>query len=454
MTARRTLLGGIAAVGLAVCVVLLASGGGAYTAVVELKNAAGLRKDSSVRVAGAIVGHVEKLSVTRSDRVLAQVQIDSQAAPIGRNARAVVRSANLFGEKFLDIRPGDLKHPLPSGAVIPLSRTSEPVEIDDLLDVLDRDTRARLAILLNEAGAAFAGRQADFNAAINALPNTLDDTGRLVREFAADNRALGDLVSRSDRVLQTLAPQRKALGQLIATAHGALAGFASRRPELGSTVERAAPTIVELRRALIRIERLAVPLRPAARELRASSPQLAGTLRELPSFADAASPTLAAAKRTSPSLARLGRVATPVLRGLVPTTDALQRFSHSLAPVTQLLDTSGPDVLGFLEGWARLTQVRDGLGHMFRNSFIMPPGLISSAVSVRQAPGASGRTRRNPAPVPAGDPPRPASSHRPQIPLPKLPKVPLPKQLRDVPKLEAPAPQRALDRLLDYLLAP
>src|SRR5206468_1533220 len=157
-----------------------------------------------------------------------------QAAPIGRNARAVVRSANLFGEKFLDIRPGDLEHPVPSGAVIPLSRTSEPVEIDDLLDVLDRNTRARLAILLNEAGAAFAGRQADFNAAINALPNTLDDTGRLVREFAADNRALGDLVGRSDQVLQTLAPQRTALGRLIETAHGAVAGFASRRAELGS----------------------------------------------------------------------------------------------------------------------------------------------------------------------------------------------------------------------------
>jgi len=444
-----------------------------YVVYALFDDAAGIRKNSEVQIGGVPIGTVESLVVTAKDDARVRLRVERSAAPIGRNARAYVRPANLFGEKYVELEPGDVSRPAAEGAEIPRHRTGAPVELDDLLAVLDTSTRARLSILIHESGEALAGRGGDFNAMLARLPPALDQATRLVGDLASDNKALGSLIEESDRVLVAVAQERAALGRLVGSAEGALTSFARRHRELGRAVEATPPLLVELRSTLARLDNLSRPLGPAATAMRSTAQPLAATLRELPSFTRIARPTFRAARDVAPQLVRLASDATPVLNRLRPTARELTAFARSLDPVSRLLEGSIDDVLGILEGWARATQARDGLGHLFRGQLVITEQVITSYLrqleprSRRAAKSPrAGRAPERPRPDTAPKAPEPPRATRPrdEESRPRLPDAvkPVIPDVDGVPEVVPPnpgAPPAApgddhVEELLDYLLAP
>src|SRR5439155_26333198 len=135
---------------------------------------------------------------------------------------ADVRASNLLGEKYVELTPGDIRHPAPSGTLIPRTRTSAPTELDDVLDVLDQPTRFALGAFISEEGRALVGRDRNLAAMLVRMPPALDRTRELVAGLAHDNRALGRLVTESDQILAAVGPQHRSLGHLVASAGGAL----------------------------------------------------------------------------------------------------------------------------------------------------------------------------------------------------------------------------------------
>lgn len=349
--------------------------GDPYVLRAELKQAQGLIEGNSVRVEGAEVGSVKSLELDRHDHVVAELELDKSAATlgqgetapaVGRNAKVTVRTLDLFGERYLDLDPGDTRRLAPSGMTIPPGRTYVSVELDDVLNTLDLSTREALAVFIDEQGAAVVGRGNDLASLLRALPSSLDKTGTLVNELSADNRALGRLIEESDRVVGTVARERTDFGRVVDNAATTLDTLASRRRDLGETVERAPTTLASARRTLDELQGAMIPLTPAARGLRRTAPALTETLHELPGFAEEARPTLRTLRRVSPSLGRLGREGTPVVARLRPLTTELETFAEVFDPFTEVLEAGWPDQLAILEGWARSTQVRDRLSQVFR----------------------------------------------------------------------------------------
>ena len=420
-----------------------------YTVIVDLQNAAGLRKNSPVKIDGVTVGSVRKLSLAQDGSVRARLAIDKGSAPIGSGASAYVRAADLFGAKFVDITGGDLRRPAASGEEIPRSRTGAPVEIDDVLNALDPSTRARLRILINETGVAVAGRGRDFNALLAALPRSLEGVQQVVSDVASDNRALRALLAETDRASRTLAPQRRALGDTAASAAGALATTASRQRALRHTIARAPATVEQLRSSLRRLQTAVAPLGPTASQLRRTAAPLASLLRELPDVERAARSTLDTARAASGDLTRLARAGTPLVRRLGPTSRRLATFATSLAPVSTLLDEGTADLLGTLEGWARAIQLRDGPSHFFRGQLVLSPDLVTALVDSYIAPSTAKAKRRGtlaprpPATVPSQR--KPGSTGAIKPPLEPLPGI-------EAPLL--PKVSEAVTDLLDYLLEP
>jgi phospholipid/cholesterol/gamma-HCH transport system substrate-binding protein len=470
---RGAALVALAAVGVAGAA-LYTGGDDGYVLYAQFSQAGGLREGFKVRVDGASVGKIDKLELDSQDRVVAKLRIDESAAPVGRDVRATSRAADLLGEKFIDLEPGDRQHAAPSGTVIPTARTALAVELDDVVNALDLPTRQALRVFINEQGAAFVGRGRDLRALLAALPPSLDRTGTLLAEFARDNQALGRLVDQSDRVVGSVARERASLGRFVAAAGGTFDTLGRRSRELGATVRKAPATLVSARRALVALEGAAVPLGPAARGLRATAPQLTATLNELPAFAAAARPTLRTVRQVTPTLQRLGRRGTPVVRRLRPLTGELDRFAAEFDPVTQTLDKGIGDVLGVLEGWARSTQARDTASHVFRFGATAGPQTFSSLAAALPKSRPTKRERSHRAA------PRPSAAPRPTVPdvktpafrTPELPKVKVPQVLpklpadvlRELPRLRDELPdkigvgqqpeirRRAADLLLDYLL--
>ena len=148
-------------------------------------NGSGLRTGMDVRVSGIEVGSVRSVELDQSSpampRAVAVIAItDASAAAFRRDGRCAIRSATLLGDRFVDCKitqprsPG-APPPPPLGTVkvdgaeqhlLPLERTSSPVDPDLLLDVFRLPVRQRLSIIINELGAGLAGNGEALQAAV------------------------------------------------------------------------------------------------------------------------------------------------------------------------------------------------------------------------------------------------------------------------------------------------
>lgn len=366
MTGRRV-IAVTALVGAALMVIIAThSGGHGYRVDLRLSNAGGLREGSDVTIGGVPVGSVESLQITSRDQVRATLELRSGKGPIGAGSSAQLKAKNLLGEKQVELSTGDLKRPQPSGTIIPQRRVTEPVDLDQVLDTLDAPTRAKLGVLINEAGASMVGRGVDVNRLLRELPPGLSAGRRLVDDVAADNHTLGELIDRSDRFVGTFARQRGVIGDLVHTAAGAADTVAARDRELAATLAQAPGTLRELTAFLTDLQSTTPPLGQAAKLIARTAPPATKALDALPAFVDAAKPTLTRARAVAPQLTTLGRRATPILRAARPTVGALDQLVQTAAPVSRTLDESIDLLTAILQGWSRAILSKDGISHFFR----------------------------------------------------------------------------------------
>jgi ABC-type transporter Mla subunit MlaD len=399
---------GLAAVAL-VYAITSAGGSSGYTVVAEFHDVDGLRQGATVKVAGVPAGIVTKLVVTRHDTALATLTLDPGAAPIGSGASVQVRPTDLLGEHYAQLTVGDLSHPQPSGSFIPDSRTSVPVELDQVLNMLDVNVRTRLRILIDEAGIALAGRGADFNTLLTDLPPNLGQATAMLEQVSSENATLQNLIDEGDRITTAVNGRRVAMGNLITTAEEALHSVALRQSQLGSTLQNAPGALGQLQATLARLGSASQAIIPAANSLQATAPALTATLNQLPSFARASDPTLVTARQVAPALERLGRDAQAPLRSLQPTAGDLHTIADSAAPILSFEDQRAMrDTLWFVENWALGLKGRDNLGHFIGGDLQIDPSIITSVVSSLVNNGAAGKVRPRPgaaqqlaAPVPA-----------------------------------------------------
>jgi ABC-type transporter Mla subunit MlaD len=452
-------IGLAAAVALAV-VLLSQTGGSSFRVELRLPTSSGLREGSDVKVGGVTVGKVARLDLGRNDVVEVGLDVDPDKVHVGAGASVAIRSANLLGQKFVDLQPGDRAAPARSGVVIPTSRVTTPVDLDEIYAVLDAGTRARLGVLINEAGTALTGRKVDLNTLLRGLPTQLDKAADLVAQLNGNNATLRELVARSDTFVSRINASRGALTGVVRTAGQTLESLAARRPQLAESLRRAPHTLLTTQRFLDDLRATTVPLGPAARALSAVSPALTSTLGELEPFRRAAAPALHEAAAVAPLLGRLGDQATPVVERANPTVAALDRLVEAAPPLTSALDTGVDDVMGFVQGWPRALQTRDGAGHVFRGHFSMGPEFISGAVGALLARRKQGARVHEPAARPRPGRPAVTSPARPGPPGSPRPAAPvdIPKAVNDLLDTLGGTPllsdDAALPSLLDYLLKP
>lgn len=335
-----------------------------YTVRAEVNDAGGLLVHSSVKVGGVIAGEVTNLQVTPRTTVIVTMSINKDAAPIGTGATVAVRPTDLLGEHYADLNPGNLDHPLPSGTFIPLSRTSEPVELDDVLNMLQPSVRTALGLLVNEAGVGLMGQHVNLGSLLRSMPPSLQAGETLLTQINQENATLGSLIHQGAAVTTVISTKRDQLGQLVGQAERSLGVVAARHAQLSGTVAAAQPALAELTTTLGSLRGAAADLAPTADEIRATAPILTRTLRELPSFAQAATPTLSAARTVAPSLGDLGQNGTAPLRSVSTTVSTVSHFSGVLKPSLDMINARGmKDLMWFLQNWSLAMQNRDSLEH-------------------------------------------------------------------------------------------
>jgi ABC-type transporter Mla subunit MlaD len=365
-----------------------ATGGGpsddAYLLRAVFDNGSGLRTGMDVRVSGIEVGTLRSVELDQSrpelPRAVAVIEIsDPVAARFRRDGRCAIRSATLLGDRFIDCKltrrrqPGSAPAP-PLRVVevdgtrqhlLPLARTSSPVDPDLLLDVFRLPVRQRLSILLNELGTGLAGNGTALRAAIRRADPAFMRLNRTLAILSTQRHALGRLAESSDHVLAPLARERERLAGFVTHGNELFQAVALRRGALRETFRRMPGFLRELRPTLVELEGLAGQAGPVLADLDAAASRLSDATEALEPAARAGTPALRALGDAAPVHRRALRDVQPVLAQLArvspvarPAWGDLERFLGSLersggfprlveAPMAVGLTSNGYDSYGY-----------------------------------------------------------------------------------------------------------
>jgi phospholipid/cholesterol/gamma-HCH transport system substrate-binding protein len=262
-----------------------------------------IRPNSPVRIAGVPVGKVT--SISREGNVgKVSMEIEGKGLPIHANATLKIRPRIfLEGNWFVELQPGTPSAPeVSSGHTIPVTQTSDPVQIDQVLDALNSDTRANLQTFLVEYGAALTAKptaaenaeQAPevrglnsaqaFNKAYQRGPEALRD-GAIIGQAlgGTETHDLSELFASLEKVTGALDVHEQALGELIGHFNTFVGSIAAQAPSVRTAV-------IELPGALHGAQRGFAELDAAAPSIRTFARDIVPGVEQIPATSAAAFP--------------------------------------------------------------------------------------------------------------------------------------------------------------------
>jgi phospholipid/cholesterol/gamma-HCH transport system substrate-binding protein len=224
-----------------------------------------LRDGTEVRVRGQRVGQVHHVSFENGPRI--EVQLPG-GFDLYRDATARIRSRSLLGQKYVQIDPGTPAAGELGDAVLGPDRTTTVVDIVDIVDTFDDETRRALHTALLEVGTGAAGRGPDLNDLIAASPDLLADLNLTGRTLTAEETRLVAFLTTAERLSGRFNGREQQLEALIRQMGDTLLAVATDdgRP-LADTVKKLPSTLDALTPALSDLEAAAAALGPAVQDL-------------------------------------------------------------------------------------------------------------------------------------------------------------------------------------------
>jgi phospholipid/cholesterol/gamma-HCH transport system substrate-binding protein len=412
---------------------------------------------SPVRVAGVNVGTVTSIQREGNTGVVT-MEISKGGLPIHRDATLKIRARILLeGNWFVDLQPGTPSSPtVSSGYTVPITQTSDPVQLDQILDALNTDTRSNLQTLLAEYGSALtrkptAAENAEQNPAVHglnaaqALKKTYYDSPEALKSGAIVSQAFGGveehdlskLIAGGEKFTAALNVHEQQLGEWVGNFNTFLGAFAAQSRSLTKTVALLPGTLQEASSTFINFN-------AAAPAIRKFSLDLIPGIEQIPATNAAAFPWI---EQTQASFAptELGGVAkglseaAPTIAGLITPQPAFFKqvdlFSQCLSKIlfpagnTKLQDGSSTSgVEAYKEFWysmaglAGLGQSFDGNGQTTR--FLIETGSQTLRSAPATAVGAPTRGKKQPLLAHTSQPPLGTSPAFPASEPPYKPLVP------------------------------
>jgi ABC-type transporter Mla subunit MlaD len=336
----------VAAVAVAAVIVwLVAASTGAgssdYSVEALFDNAAFAVPGEQVRIAGAPVGQISALSVTKQNLAAVTLSITNRDfAPWYANATCTIRPQSLIAERYVDCDPGTSGNPplrrITSGYgrgshLLPVTRTSSPIDPDIVQNVSQQSVRESLSVILDELGTGLAARGSDLNAVILRANPALAQTERVFRLLDTQNRVLTRLAADSDTVLAPLAKTRSSLADFVVQANRTATASAAEHAQLAQSIRLLPRFLTELKPLMADLGQLAGQGTPVLQDAGASAGSLDTEFRTLVPFA----------REAKTALTNLGNAAQQsegALVGSQPLAEQLKTLGSSAQPTAQSLD--------------------------------------------------------------------------------------------------------------------
>jgi phospholipid/cholesterol/gamma-HCH transport system substrate-binding protein len=268
-----------------------------YRVTATFANAGQLVKGNQVIVGGVAAGSVTDIDITSSGQAEVELSVDEPYAPLRRGTRATIKQASQSGvaNRFVDLAiPASGSGPeIADGGRLSVDETETAVDLDQLLNTLDRPTRRGLQNLFKGSARQYAGRAEQANRGYKYASPALSSTQRFFAELTHDTRVLERFLVDSSVFVTAVAERRDDLASLIGNLRTTTRALGAEKTALADSIARfpafmrqANTTFVDLRSALDELDPLVEESKPVARKLQ---PFLA----ELRPFARNARPAVA-----------------------------------------------------------------------------------------------------------------------------------------------------------------
>jgi phospholipid/cholesterol/gamma-HCH transport system substrate-binding protein len=312
-----------------------------------------LKGGSVVRRAGLDIGEVLKVEASKDGRALVSMRIKPDVDPIRTDSRLAIRPRLAFeGNFYVDVVGGtESASVADENVTFPMTQTSVPVQLDQVLSTFDRpirDSSKRLVTSLATGLGAGSGPgdAATFGAeglkqATRALAGALPSAGR-VADAARGTRVgdLGEALDSTADLTGTLAKNPQELTEIVANYDTVIGRLASSDRDLAASLRAASSTLQTAPASLRKLDRM-LP------ELTRFSTNLRPSLRELPATtkpADAAFQQLALVARKQELPALVSALDDPIRR-LPSVVEQLNFALPMLAPIGRCLSQNIVPVL-------------------------------------------------------------------------------------------------------------
>lgn len=261
---------------IAVAVLMFGSGGG-ETYTVRLETANQLVKGNEVKVGGLAVGEITDITLSDDNQADIKITVNDEFAPLHEGTTAVVRVTSLpsVANRYIALTPGPNNAPeLPGEGVIELDKSTNAVDLDQLFNTLDKDTRAGLQRFVKGSAEQIDGRSKEGSESLHYLNPALSTSSQLIDEIVADKQTFSDFVSDTSQVVNAIAERRNDLADLVGNANATSAAIGDENVALArsldllpDTLRNANTTFVNLRATLDDLDVLVAESKPATKDL-------------------------------------------------------------------------------------------------------------------------------------------------------------------------------------------
>jgi phospholipid/cholesterol/gamma-HCH transport system substrate-binding protein len=394
------------------------SAGGDYKVRGIFDNGGFIVPGEDVRVAGAKVGTVDSVDVTRKGEtasleggahaipgkaVVVMKITDPGFADFRRDASCLIRPQSLIGEKYIDCQvtapraPGSQPppplHKIADGEpgagqyLLPIENNGKAVDLDLINNIQRLPFAERFRLIINDLGASLAGRGPDLAEVVRRADPALRQFDRVLAILAEQNHELAKLNQDSDEILAPLARDRASVSGFLDSAGETAQASAERSADIEQGLQKFPRTLQELRSTMRDLGGFSKQATPVFRDFGRAAPSLAVASKQLAPFATATNISVRslgnAAEQAGPLLVEAD---SPTITSLRDLARSGSRPLTNLGKLTKSLRTSkGFDhLMTFIYnngGWANAF---DSHGHMLRENFLSTNCIDYSTIPLQE----------------------------------------------------------------------
>ncbi|MEA2366077.1 MAG: phospholipid/cholesterol/gamma-HCH transport system substrate-binding protein, partial [Thermoleophilaceae bacterium] len=244
-------IGRVAAVGAVIAAIVLVglilfggTGAGGYTVKARFLNAGQLVKGNPVQVGGVPVGSVKGIKITGDGYAEIEFSVDGDYAPLRRGTRAEIRQFSQSGlaNRYVDLKlPPDSDDEIPDGGLIETDKTVTQVDLDELYNTLDPETRRSLQGFFKGSADQWRNMEDEANVGFEYLNPALSTSRRLFNELTRDTPLLQRFLVDSSEMVTALAERRDDLAGLIGNLNETMGALGSQKEALAESIGRLPP---------------------------------------------------------------------------------------------------------------------------------------------------------------------------------------------------------------------